>query len=136
MEGKDFPFSFTQLIKDIIRGIRIALRNMLWQTVYAVSIFILAFIPVIGWITPLIALMVECYYLGFSMLDYSCERHKLSTSQSIAFIGKHKGMAIGNGMIFYLMHLIPFLGWVLAPGYAVIAATISLYGDKETKLVV
>jgi CysZ protein len=136
MEGKDFPFSFTQLIKDIIRGIRIALRNMLWQTVYAVSIFILAFIPVIGWITPLIALMVECYYLGFSMLDYSCERHKLSTSQSIAFIGKHKGLAIGNGMIFFLMHLIPFLGWVLAPGYAVIAATISLYGDKETKLVV
>lgn len=136
MEGKDFPFSFTQLIKDIIRGIRIALRNMLWQTVYAISIFILAFIPVIGWITPLIALMVECYYLGFSMLDYSCERHKLSTSQSITFIGKHKGLAIGNGMIFFLMHLIPFLGWVLAPGYAVIAATISLYGDKETKLVV
>ena len=135
MEGNDFPFSFTQLLKDIIRGIRIALRNMLWQTVYAVSIFILAFIPVIGWITPLIALMVECYYLGFYMLDYSCERHKLSTSQSIAFIGKHKGLAIGNGMVFYLMHLIPVLGWILAPGYAVIAATISLYGDKESKLV-
>ena len=136
MEGNDFPFSFTQLLKDIVRGIRIALRNMLWQTVYAVSIFILAFIPVIGWITPLIGLMVECYYLGFSMLDYSSERHKLSTSQSIAFIGKHKGLAIGNGMVFFLMHLIPVLGWVLAPGYAVIAATISLYGDKENKLLV
>ncbi len=135
MEGNDFPFSFAQLLKDIIRGIRIALRNMLWQTVYAISIFILAFIPVIGWITPLIALMVECYYLGFSMLDYSCERHKLSTSQSIAFIGKQKGLAIGNGMVFYLMHLIPVLGWILAPGYAVIAATISLYGDNESKLV-
>ncbi|MGG9961500.1 EI24 domain-containing protein [Ferruginibacter sp. SUN106] len=131
MEGHDFPFSFSQLIKDIIRGVRIALRNMLWQTVYAVSIFILAFIPVIGWITPLIALLVECYYLGFSMLDYSCERHKLSTSQSIAFIGKHRGLAIGNGLVFYMMHFIPLLGWVLAPGYAVIAATISLYGDKE-----
>jgi len=131
MEGSDFPFSFTQLIKDILRGIRIALRNMLWQTVYAVSIFILAFIPVIGWVTPLIALMVECYYFGFSMLDYSCERHKLSTSQSIAFIGKHKGLAIGNGMVFYLMHLLPLLGWLLAPSYAVIAATISLYGNKE-----
>ncbi|MEI9958869.1 MAG: EI24 domain-containing protein [Ferruginibacter sp.] len=102
IEGTDFPFSFTQLLKDIVRGIRIALRNMLWQTVYAVSIFILAFFPVIGWITPLIALMVEFYYFGFSMLDYSSERHKLSTSQSIAFIGKHKGLAIGNGMVFYL----------------------------------
>ncbi len=136
IEGKDFPFSFTQLLKDILRGIKIALRNMLWQTVYAISIFILAFIPVVGWVTPLISLMVECYYLGFSMLDYSCERHKLSTSQSISFIGKHKGLAIGNGLIFLLMHLVPFIGWLLAPSYAVIAATISLYGDKETKPVI
>jgi CysZ protein len=134
MEGKNFPFSFTQLLKDILRGIRIAFRNMLWQTVYAVSIFILSFIPVIGWVTPLIGLLVECYYLGFSMLDYSCERHKLTTSQSISFIGRHKGLAIGNGMIFYMMHLIPLLGWMLAPGYAVIAATISLYGYKDSKL--
>jgi len=135
IEGTDFPFSFTQLLKDIVRGIRIALRNMLWQTVYAISIFILAFFPVIGWITPLIALMVEFYYFGFSMLDYSSERHKLSTSQSIAFIGKHKGLAIGNGMVFYMMHLLPVLGWLLAPSYAVIAATISLYGNKESSAV-
>ena len=133
MEGTDFPFSFKQLLKDIIRGVKIAGRNMLWQTVYAVSIFILAFVPVVGWITPLIGLLVECYYLGFSMLDYSCERHKMSTSQSISFIGSHKGLAIGNGIVFYLMHIIPLVGWVLAPGYAVIAATISLYGNKETE---
>jgi CysZ protein len=131
IEGNEFPFSIAQLIKDITRGIRIALRNLLWQTVYTVSIFILAFIPLIGWVTPMIALLVECYYLGFSMLDYSCERHKLSATQSISFIGKHKGLAIGNGIIFYLMHFIPFLGWVLAPGYAVIAATISLYGHNK-----
>jgi CysZ protein len=133
MEGTDFPFSFAQLAKDMVRGIRIACRNMLWQTVYAVSIFILAFVPVIGWVTPLIGLLVECYYLGFSMLDYSCERHKLSTSQSISFIGSRKGLAIGNGIVFYLMHIIPLVGWVLAPGYAVIAATISLYGNKENE---
>jgi len=130
IEGKDFPFSFKQLMKDIVRGIKLALRNMLWQTVYTVSILILSFIPLLGWVTPLVALMVECYYLGFSMLDYSCERNKLSTSQSIVFIGRHKGLAIGNGIIFYLMHLIPILGWILAPSYAVIAATISLYNTK------
>jgi CysZ protein len=65
------------------------------------------------------------------MLDYSCERNKLSPSESIAFIGRHKGLAVGNGMVFYLMHFIPVIGWVLAPAYAVIAATISLYHQKE-----
>jgi CysZ protein len=135
IEGKDFPFSFKQLMKDILRGIRLALRNMLWQTVYTVSVLILSFIPVIGWITPLLALLVECYYLGFSMLDYSCERNKLSTSQSIGFIGRHKGLAIGNGIIFYLMHLVPILGWLFAPSFAVIAATISLYKAKTEGLI-
>jgi len=131
IEGKDFPFSWKQLWKDMIRGIRLALRNTLWQTVYAVSILILSFFPVVGWITPVISLFVECYYYGFSMLDYSSERHRLSVSQSIEFIGKHRGLAIGNGIVFYLMHLLPFVGWVLAPAYAVIAATISLYHQKE-----
>jgi CysZ protein len=131
LEGKDFPFSPSQLVKDILRGIRLALRNLLWQTVYTLSILLISFIPVVGWIMPLVALLVECYYFGFSMLDYSCERNKLSTSQSISFIGKHKGLAIGNGLVFYLMHLLPIIGWVLAPSYAVIAATISLYKTKN-----
>ena len=131
MEGKEFPFSFAQLIKDAVRGIRLAFRNALWQTVYTVSILILSFIPVVGWFTPFFALLIECYYLGFSMLDYSSERNKLSTSQSIAFIGKHKGLAIGNGIVFYLMHMIIVVGWILAPSYAVIAATLSLLKTKQ-----
>lgn len=131
IEGKDYPFSLMQLLHDIARGIKLALRNTLWQTVYTVSILILSFIPVVGWFTPFFALLIECYYLGFSMLDYSCERNKLSTSQSIAFIGRHKGLAIGNGMVFYLMHMVIVVGWILAPSYAVIAATLSLLKTKE-----
>lgn len=136
MEGKDFPFNLGQLLKDIWRGIRIALRNLLWQTVYVLSIFILSFIPLFGWIAPLVALLVECYYFGFSMLDYSSERNKLSASQSIEFIGRHKGLAIGNGIIFYLMHLIPIVGWLLAPSYAVVAATLSLLSARKAQVIV
>jgi CysZ protein len=127
MEGKDFPFSFKQLLTDIMRGIKLALRNTLWQSVYSVSLLILSFIPLVGWVVPVTTLLVECYYYGFSMLDYSCERHRLSPQESIRFIGKHKGLAIGNGAVFYLMHVLPLVGWVLAPAYAVVAATISLY---------
>ena len=128
INGKEYNFNFDrQLVADMTRGIRVALRNSLWQTVYTVSILILSFIPLIGWITPVISTFVECYYYGFSMLDYSCMRHKLSSSASVAYISQHKGLAIGNGMVFYGMHFVPILGWVLAPAYAVIAATISLY---------
>jgi len=131
MENREFPFSLRQLLKDIARGIQLAMRNALWQTVYIVSILILSFIPFFGWFTPLFALLIECYYLGFSMLDYSCERNRLSTSQSIEFIAEHKGLAIGNGIVFYLMHMVVVVGWIFAPSYAVIAATISMYKTRQ-----
>ena len=134
--GKDFPFSFSQLFSDIVRGIRIALRNMLWQTVYLIAILIFSFIPLVGWISPVIALLIEFYYFGFSMLDYSSERNKLNTAQSIALIGRHKGLAIGNGLGFYLMHLLPIIGWLLAPSYAVIAATLSLHKANKNQIII
>ena len=136
LEGKDFPFNFRQLIKDIARGIRIALRNILWQTVYIITILILSFIPLFGWIAPLVALLIECYYFGFSMLDYSSERNKLTAEQSIDFIGRHKGLAIGNGLVFYIMHIVPFIGWLFAPSYAVIAATLSLINAKKNHIII
>lgn len=133
IEGKDFPFSFTQLGKDILRGIKLALRNSVWQTVYVLSILLLSLIPLIGWLTPILAVLVECYYYGFSMLDYSMERQKKTPAESIFYIGNHKGLAIGNGFIFYLMHMVPIIGWILAPTYAVVAATLSTYPNSSKK---
>ncbi|MEO6187260.1 MAG: EI24 domain-containing protein [Ginsengibacter sp.] len=132
INNKSYPFNFAQFFKDILRGISIAFRNTLWQTVYTISILIIALIPIVGWVTPVFALLIECYYLGFSMLDYTSERRGLSPSESIDFIGDHKGLAIGNGMVFYLLHLLPVIGWVIAPGYAVIAATLSLQSQQNT----
>ena len=129
-DGKVYEFNMRQIMKDAGRGIKLALRNSLWQTVYLIALFIFSFFPVIGWITPLIVILVECYYYGFSMLDYSFERQKLSPSESIRIVSNHKGLAIGNGLVFYLMHGLIGIGWVLAPAYAVIAATLSLYKTK------
>ena len=131
IQNKQFDFNSKQFLKDMLRGTSIALRNSLWQSVYMISILILSVIPVAGWLTPLLALLVECYYYGFSMLDYSLERKRMNTSESIYFIGNHRGLAIGNGLIFYIMQLVPFIGWVLAPAYAIIAATLSLHDVKE-----
>lgn len=136
IENKEFPFSLKQLMKDIARAVKLALRNMLSQTIYLITILILSFIPFFGWIAPLVVLFVECYYLGFSMLDYSSERNQMNPQQSIIFISRHKGLAIGNGMVFYMMHLVPVIGWLFAPSYAVIAATLSLFNAKKSHVII
>ena len=133
INGQTTSFNLKQFTTDVIRGMRMAMRNTFWQTVYILSIIFLSLLPLIGWISPIVAILVECYYYGFSMLDYTCEREKLSASKSIDFIGNHKGLAIGNGIVFYLMHCVLIVGWILAPAYAVIAATISMYEVRENR---
>lgn len=135
ISGKVFEFNFPRLLKDMWRAIKIAVRNFLWQMVYLLAILILSFIPVAGWIAPLVALLTECYFFGFSMLDYTSERKQLSARTSIELIRRHKGLAIGNGLVFYLMHLVPVIGWLFAPSYAVIAATLSLNKASEKNIV-
>lgn len=128
IEGKEHSLNWPDLKKDAARGIKLALRNAGWQSVYLITLILLSLIPVAGWITPIIALLMECYYFGFSMLDYSFARNNFSPSQSAAFTGRHKGLAIGNGFLFYLMHIVI----ILAPAYAVIAATLSVHKVKNS----
>lgn len=129
--GRELRFRLKEVREDMNRGIRIAARNAFWQTVYTLSILLLSIIPVVGWATPMMAVVNECFYYGFSMVDYNNARRNMGVTNSIYYINHHKGLAIGNGLLFYLMHLIPFLGWVLAPAYAIIAATLSMHTIQE-----
>lgn len=131
MEGNDVVISSRQVVADSFRGIKLVLRNLLWQTVYFLSLLLLALVPLFGWITPLIALFTECFYYGFSMMDYSLQRTRTPRVAGIDFITRYKGLPIGNGLMFYLMHFVVVIGWVLAPAYAVVAATLSLYKMQE-----
>lgn len=128
IEGKEHSFNWSELKKDCLRSVKLALRNCGWQSVYLIALIVLSMVPVFGWITPIIALLMECYYFGFTMLDYSFARVKFTPQQSIQFIGRHKGLAIGNGLLFYLMHVLI----ILAPAYAIIAATLSVHKVKNS----
>jgi CysZ protein len=128
LEGKEHSINSAELKKDCIRGIKQAIYNCGWQSVYLIALIFLSLVPVIGWITPLIALMMECYYFGFSMLDYSLARAGYNLPQSRTIAGNHKGLAIGNGIIFYIMHIII----VLAPAYAIIAGTLSIHKVRNS----
>ena len=127
IEGKEHTFNWKELRKDASRSIRIALRNCMLQILYFIGLVLMSLLPLVGWITPIIAVLVECYYYGFSMLDYSFARNKFTPQQSISFIGRHKGLAIGNGILFYLMHV----AIILAPAYAIVAATLSVHKVKN-----
>lgn len=128
IEGNEHIRNWTGIRKEAARGISTAVRNCGWQTLYLVALILLSLVPVIGWITPLIVIFMECHYYGVSMLDYGFARNNYSPSQSLHFISRHKGLAIGNGILFYLMHT----AIIFAPAYAIIAATMTVSQVKKS----
>ena len=55
-------------------------------------------------------------------MDYTLERH-FNVKESISFVKKNRGVAIGNGMIFMAMLWIPVIGIILVLPLSVTAST-------------
>jgi CysZ protein len=104
--GKHYPFEWEQFWKDMLRAIRILVRNLIWQYLLLTPLLLLSFV---FWgnlnESPLypIALMVIGYYCGFSLLDYINERRQLTVEESIRFVRRHRGLALSIGGVFILL---------------------------------
>lgn len=128
--GKTYPFVFKQFIKDIVRGILIAVRNFTLEMVLLLVLFFLSLIPILTPFTGIAALIIGWYFYGYSLMDYTNERQKLNINQSNQSIKKQSGTAIANGMVFELIFIIPVLGFVIAPILSTVAATIAMQEKK------
>ena len=122
--GKDYPFELRQLIRDIIRGIFIAIRNLSIELVLTILIFILSFIPIIGWTFSILLFFISAYFYGFSFLDYAIERKRLNIKESVQFMRNNKGIVVANGFVFSLCLIIPFFG-ILFSSFAAIISVIA-----------
>ena len=128
--GNRCPFKLWQFLKDVFRGIIIAMRNLGIELFCIIVLFFFSYIPVVGLLSPVLIFITECYFYGFSMIDYSNERRKFTVTQSASLIWRHKGLAAANGAMFYLLWLVPLVGFMIAPSYGIVAATISVTRNK------
>ncbi|MDX1364840.1 MAG: EI24 domain-containing protein [Arenibacter latericius] len=121
--GKD-PHSHrnTSFLQQLWRGLRINLRNLGMELALTIPIFLLGLIPVIGLVSTILLFLVQAYYAGFGNMDYTLERH-FNYSESVQFVKRNKGLAIGNGIIFMLFLFIPVIGVILVLPLSVTAAT-------------
>jgi CysZ protein len=128
LAGNTYPFEFTQFLKDINRGIGIALRNAAIQLLYiggwlVLSIFVGELLPYTGWFI----FVLGFYFYGFSLIDYINERKKLNLEQSVKFIRSHFGLTVIIGGIFSALFLIPYAGVIIAPVTGIVAANIGVH---------
>lgn len=120
-----------------LRGIQIAIRNFFLELLITAGLLFLTLIIV--WILPMIPaiiLLVESYFFGMVMMDYTYEKDGLSITQSREHIRKNAGIAIGNGLIFNLIILLPLIGVILGPILALVASRVAIDENKNTKFYV
>lgn len=112
----------TSFSQQLIRGIRINGRNLIMELLLTIPILLLKFIPVVNIFSTILLFMVQAYYAGFGNMDYTLERH-FQYKESLQFVRKHRGLAIGNGIVFILFLLIPIIGVILVLPLSVTAAS-------------
>lgn len=120
--GQNIVSPNSSWISQLIRGIRINIRNLALELLLTIPILLFGFVPVIGVISVVVLFLVQSYYAGFGSMDYTLERH-FNYRNSILFVRQNKGLAIGNGMVFMLVLLIPIVGIILVLPLSVTAAS-------------
>lgn len=114
--------SLRQIAVDMLRGLRIAVRNIVRELSVTILLLLLGLIPVLTPFTTFLIFSFQAYYAGFGNIDVTLERH-LSYRESIEFVHRNRGLAIGNGAIFLLL-LFSFAGFLFALPLGTVAATL------------
>lgn len=108
----------------LARGIRLNFRNLIVEILWIIPFFIFSFIPLIGIIFLFLIFLVQAYYAGFGNMDYTLERY-FSYKKSVEFVRKNRGIAIGNGIGFMGILLIPIVGILIVLPLSVVASTVT-----------
>ncbi len=127
-------WSLRQLSSEIVRAVQLNIRNLIRELLWTLVLLILSFIPIIGWVAGIFIIVVQAYYAGFQNMDFTLERH-FNRMDSVRFVRAHRGLAIGNGIVFIFMLMIPGLGLIFGPPFAVIAATVGVLENLEPEMV-
>jgi CysZ protein len=120
--GESHQYRKTSFQDQLIRGIRMNVRNLLRELFFTIPILLLSIIPVIGIFSTVLLFIMQAYYVGFGNMDYTLERH-FKYKESINFVKNNKGLAIGNGIVFLLFLFIPVIGVILVLPLSVTAVT-------------
>ncbi len=116
---------------EMWRGVRLAVRNLLRELFFVFLLTMVSWMGPVAFITAILIFLVQAYYAGFGNIDYLLERH-LNVKESVQFVRQHKGLAIGNGIVFILL-VSTLIGAFFAPAVCTIGATLSGWPHLDKK---
>lgn len=132
LTGRDIDLSDTwsEFFELLLRGIKINIRNLFFELLFTLPLMILSLIPVLNLFSAVLIFYIQAYYAGFGNMDYTMERY-FNYNDSIQFVKRHKGTAVGNGVLFSIMLFIPLIGIMLTLPISTVASTVETLKKLE-----
>ncbi|MFI6081142.1 EI24 domain-containing protein [Streptomyces sp. NPDC051217] len=123
-EGGDVPESGLPLWRELWVSARDSLRILGRVVLYAVLLFALGFIPVIGQtVVPVLGFCVSGFFLCEELTAVAMQRRGIELKQRLPLLRSRRLLTLGFGVPLTLAFLVPFVAVFLMPG-AVAGATL------------
>lgn len=102
------------VVRSVARGAFVAVKYACFQVLALLVVLLIGFLPVVGFVAPFLALLVNAFFYGATFSDYAMERAGLSAGRAVDFAMRNRAAIVGVGLPFAVAMLIPFLGGYLA----------------------
>lgn len=132
LTGFDIRFDVMRFINDFFRMVFVVFLAITMELFFMAFYWVFSWIFGLGFIDEVMYFLMSAFFFGFSFYDYSLERYGVGVFGTIGYGFRNMWTMILTGSIFLLIYQIPYVGIPLAPGIAVMIATIVyLYREKK-----
>lgn len=118
--------SFSAFVEAQKRMVGVVIYSFIMESVFSVLAGIGLNILGIGLIKPGIVFLIQCFFLGFAIIDNYNEIFHMTIKQSFKYCLQYAGVALAIGVPVYVIMLFPLLGTIAGPVIGAIAATITM----------
>ena len=110
------PFSFSRMLADIARTIRLELLKVLLYLALVGPMFLASFvIPGVGQVMSLVAFALTAAYLGIDYVDWPAARRNWSVRDRVTFTRRQLPAVAGFGTGVWLLLFIPLVNLLFMP---------------------
>lgn len=109
----DDSFSLSEMIRDILRITGNIIKLLLIITVFQITMLLINIIPLAGSVLySAISFISAMFFLGFQFFDFPLERRKMIFREKLKVMWKFKFTTVGLGAGFFLISLVPVIGFL------------------------
>ena len=126
--GETIDTSLKVFIEAQIRMIKVVFYSWLMETIMTFIVVKVAF-SILGLhsMDTIVTMLIQCYFLGFAVIDNYNEIYKMTIKQSVRYTMQYGTVAFLIGFVVYLIMLIPLAGTLMGPLLGAVVGTITMY---------